>query len=76
MSNCEWCGEHEEYIKENSKKIDDRLCGACLNFHEQGITYEELLTGKYKEGSDELIQRNRPSHTRDIQRPQGYIATR
>jgi hypothetical protein len=55
MSNCEWCGEHEEYIKENSKNIDDRLCGACLNFHEQGITYEDLLTGKYKEGSDEKV---------------------
>jgi hypothetical protein len=52
MGNCEWCGEHTEYIKESSNHIDDRLCGACLNFHEQGITYEDLLTGKYKEGSD------------------------
>jgi hypothetical protein len=54
MSNCEWCGEHEEYIKEIGE-MEDLLCGACLNFHEQGITYEELLTGKYKEGSDEKV---------------------
>lgn len=51
MSNCEWCGENAEYIKERGK-LEDKLCGACLNFYEQGLTYEDLLTGNYKEGSD------------------------
>ena len=54
MNCCEWCGENEEYIKEQGK-LEDRLCGACLNFFERGVTYEDLLTGKYKEGSDEFI---------------------
>ena len=54
MNCCEWCGENEEYIKERGK-LEDRLCGACLNFYEQGVSYEDLLTGKYKEGSDEPI---------------------
>jgi len=53
MSNCNWCGENEDYIKENSKNIEDMLCGACLNFHEMGISYDELLTKKYEGGSDE-----------------------
>ena len=52
MSNCEWCGESEDYIKERGKQ-EDKLCGACLNFYEKGVSYEDLLTGKYKEGSDE-----------------------
>ena len=52
MGSCNWCGENEDYIKEQ-RKIENQLCGACLNFHEKGLTYEDLLTGKYKEGSDE-----------------------
>jgi hypothetical protein len=51
-NNCEWCGENEEYIKANSKKTSDKLCGACLNFYEQGINYDDLLTGNYTQGSD------------------------
>ena len=52
MSCCNWCGVNEDYIKERGK-IEDQLCGACLNFHEQGITYENLLTGEYREVKDE-----------------------
>jgi hypothetical protein len=52
MNNCEWCGESEDYIKETGE-MEDLLCGACLNFYEKGITYDELLTGKHREGSDE-----------------------
>ena len=53
MSNCEWCGENADYIKETGE-MEDLLCGACLNFYEQGLTYNDLLSGKYKEGSDEI----------------------
>ena len=48
MSACNWCGENEDYIKEHGK-IEDQLCGACLGFYERGYTYEDLLTGNYKE---------------------------
>jgi RecA/RadA recombinase len=44
--------ELEPVVDKETGEMEDLLCGACLNFHEQGITYEDLLTGKYKEGSD------------------------
>lgn len=50
MSNCEWCGYNADYIKEKGK-MEDRICGACLNAYEQGLSYEDLLNGKhYNEG--------------------------
>jgi len=56
MSACNWCGENKEYIKERGK-IEDQLCGACLNAYEQGLSYEDLLDGKEydetKEDSDD-----------------------
>jgi len=58
MSACNWCGDNEDYIKERGK-MEDKLCGACLNAYEQDLSYEDLLNGKEydktKEKEDECI---------------------
>ena len=47
MSACNWCGYNADYIKENSKKIEDKLCGACLNaVNRKDLSYEDLLNKK------------------------------
>ena len=54
MSACNWCGYNADYIKERSKQMEDKLCGACLNAYEQDLSYEDLLNGKeYEEDNDE-----------------------
>jgi len=55
MSACNWCGENAHYIKENSKKMEDKLCGACLNAYEQDLSYEDLLDGKVYDETKENI---------------------
>jgi hypothetical protein len=46
MSACNWCGYNADYIKERSKQMEDKLCGACLNAYEQDLSYEDLLNKK------------------------------
>lgn len=46
MSSCNWCGFNADYIKENSKNMEDKLCGACFSAYEQDLSYEDLLNGK------------------------------
>ena len=43
MSACNWCGENEDYIKERSKQMEDKLCGACLNAYEQDLSEEVTI---------------------------------
>jgi len=53
MSACNWCGDNADYIKERGK-MEDKLCGACLNAYEQDLSYEDLLNGKeYDETKEE-----------------------
>jgi len=34
-NNCEACGYNAPYIYNLSDKMEDRLCGACLNVYEK-----------------------------------------
>jgi hypothetical protein len=53
MSACNWCGYNADYIKERSKQMEDKLCGACLNAYEQDLSYEDLLNGKKYDETEE-----------------------
>ena len=53
MSTCNWCGYNADYIKERSKQMEDKLCGACLNAYEQDLSYEDLLNGKEYDETEE-----------------------
>lgn len=33
-NNCNLCGYNADYIDNASEKIENRLCGACLNIYE------------------------------------------
>jgi hypothetical protein len=42
MNCCNWCGYRADYIKEDSKNLEDMLCGACLTEYEKADDFYHI----------------------------------